>query len=340
MREMSDLEHANPLASALGPDTAALVIWRVRLKLAARDPLELPAFAGSLVRGALGAALRQVSCTTGEPTCTGCPEIPICPYGYGFETPLPADSPDHGAGPFVPHPFVLSLDAPARLAPGDPFTIELALIGRGRFHLASFVEALRWLSRRGLSSRRGRFAIERVEDISPRGPRAILLPEQAAFLAEPTDWTLADLARPAAGTLTLTTLSPMRLLARGEPVAELDLSLLLRALFRRIGALARYHCGFEPRVDYRGLLEHARTRTRVVERRLVWKELPRYSARQKRRMVLGGLEGSLAFEGDLAPALPFLLLGELLQVGKGTSFGLGRYRLDGPGQPARPSTMT
>lgn len=333
---MSDVETANAFASALGPDTAALVIWRVRLRLTARDPLELPAFAGSLVRGALGMALRQVSCTTGEPTCTGCPEIPVCPYGYGFETPLPADAPDRALGPFVPHPFVLSLDAPARLVPGDPFAIDLALIGRGRFHLASFVEAVRWLARRGLSARRGRFGIERVDDISPAGPRAILLPEQPVFLAEPTDWTLASLVQPAPGAVTLRTLSPLRLLARGEPVGELDLALLLRALFRRIGALARYHCGFEPQVDYPRLLEHARTQVRIVERRLVWKELPRYSARQKRRMVLGGLEGSLAFEGDLAPALPFLRLGELVQVGKGTSFGLGRYRLDGPGPLSPP----
>lgn len=315
-----------PFTEALGPQSAALAIWRVRLELTARDPIAFPEFAGSLVRGAFGRALRQVSCTTGQPACTNCPEIPVCPYGYGFETPLPPDATD-GAGPFVPHPFVLALDAARAIAPGEKFSVDLALIGRGRFQLASFVEAFRWLSRRGFKDGAQRFALTRVYDLAPVGARPILVPEHPLFLAEPTDWSLAMLPHMPSSRLTLTTRSPLRLLARGAPVAELDLPLLLRALFRRLGALARYHCGFEPQVDYAGLLAHAAAHTRVVERRLVWRELPRYSARQKRRMVLGGLEGSLTLEGDLAPALPFLALGELVQVGKGTSFGLGRYTL-------------
>lgn len=315
-------------SEALGPQGQSLVIWRVRLECTARDPIGFPAFAGSVVRGAFGLALRQVSCTTGAPTCDNCPEIPICPYGYGFETPIPPDAPDAGSGEHVPHPFVLALDAAQALAPGDRWHVDLTLVGRGRFQLASFVEAFRWLSRRGLRDGSSRFTLTRVYDLAPVGPRPILLPEHPLFLAEPTDWTLDSLARPVPPSVTLTTLSPLRLLARGARLENLALPELLRALFRRIGALARYHCGFEPEVDYAALLAHATSHTRVTTRRLVWKELPRYSARQKRRMVLGGLEGSLTLEGDLGPALPFLALGELLQVGKGTSFGLGRYRLD------------
>ncbi|MDI7261613.1 MAG: CRISPR system precrRNA processing endoribonuclease RAMP protein Cas6, partial [Thermodesulfobacteriota bacterium] len=33
------------------------------------------------------------------------------------------------------------------------------------------------------------------------------------------------------------------------------------------------------------------------------------------------------FEGDFEPFMPFLLLGEFIHVGKGTSFGLGKYEI-------------
>jgi CRISPR/Cas system endoribonuclease Cas6 (RAMP superfamily) len=43
----------------------------------------------------------------------------------------------------------------------------------------------------------------------------------------------------------------------------------------------------------------------------------------------GGFVGDATFEGDLAEFLPALRLGELVHVGKGTTFGLGKYRLEG-----------
>ena len=44
-------------------------------------------------------------------------------------------------------------------------------------------------------------------------------------------------------------------------------------------------------------------------------------------MKLGGLIGELSYVGDLKPFLPFLKMTEVFHVGKGTSFGLGRYKL-------------
>jgi hypothetical protein len=59
-----------------------------------------------------------------------------------------------------------------------------------------------------------------------------------------------------------------------------------------------------------------------------WVDWERYSARQDTRMTLGGFLGTATFEGDLAPFAPFLRVGEVVHVGKGTAFGLGRYRME------------
>jgi hypothetical protein len=54
-----------------------------------------------------------------------------------------------------------------------------------------------------------------------------------------------------------------------------------------------------------------------------------YSARQKSTMKLGGLRGKITFTGDLLSFMPFLRLGTEVNVGQGTSFGLGRYEIKG-----------
>ncbi|MEZ9591714.1 hypothetical protein BCU93_03375 [Vibrio breoganii] len=55
----------------------------------------------------------------------------------------------------------------------------------------------------------------------------------------------------------------------------------------------------------------------------------RYSARHEKRIPIGGLKGQVSFYGELGPLLPLLKIGELLQVGGKTTFGLGKYKLIG-----------
>ena len=44
-------------------------------------------------------------------------------------------------------------------------------------------------------------------------------------------------------------------------------------------------------------------------------------------MKLGGFVGSITFEGNMREFMPYLLAGEILHVGKGTGFGLGKYKI-------------
>ena len=65
----------------------------------------------------------------------------------------------------------------------------------------------------------------------------------------------------------------------------------------------------------------------VKERDTRWYDWERYSARQETRMKMGGILGRVTFSGDLTEFMPYLLLGGHLHVGKGTSFGLGKYEI-------------
>jgi hypothetical protein len=64
-----------------------------------------------------------------------------------------------------------------------------------------------------------------------------------------------------------------------------------------------------------------------------WTRWARYSGRQDRRMEWEGLVGPVEYDGDLKAFWPYLLFGQWIHVGSGTTFGLGRYCLEGMGMP-------
>ncbi len=63
----------------------------------------------------------------------------------------------------------------------------------------------------------------------------------------------------------------------------------------------------------------------VENQNLHWEDWERYSNRQETRMKMGGFVGEVTLLGELAPWLPLLKIGELTHVGKGATFGLGKY---------------
>jgi len=67
---------------------------------------------------------------------------------------------------------------------------------------------------------------------------------------------------------------------------------------------------------------------KVQEENLRWCEWERNSNRQEIKMKMGDLVDSVIFEGEVQEFVPFLLVGQYIYVGKGTSFGLGKYEIE------------
>ena len=79
-------------------------------------------------------------------------------------------------------------------------------------------------------------------------------------------------------------------------------------------------------MPFKELIERAE-KVRLVRQEIRWYDWERYSGRQKEKMKMGGLLGKITYEGDLIAFFPFLVLGSWINVGKGTSFGLGSYAI-------------
>jgi CRISPR/Cas system endoribonuclease Cas6 (RAMP superfamily) len=91
--------------------------------------------------------------------------------------------------------------------------------------------------------------------------------------------------------------------------------------------LAEVHCGHRTKINAKEVLASAAD-VKTEKSDLRWHDWERYSARQNTRMTLGGFVGRITFAGPLGPWWPLFEVGEVLHVGKGTAFGLGKYRIE------------
>jgi len=308
------------------------VEWaKFRIGLRAEEELHLPGYKGSTFRGAFGNAFRRVVCALRRDTCEECLVRAQCVYAYVFDTPVPQDSERMRKYPYAPHPFVIEPpeETDRTYPPGEPLTFGLVLVGKAIDYLPYFVYTFDRMGETGIGKGRGEFRLEEVYAVdADERPQRVYDAESQTLSGDHPRLSSSALVstEPSDGVVQLRFRTPTRIKYRGRLTLELTFEILVRNLLRRISSLAYFHCGEELDLDYRDLIERAKT-VDLAHRSLVWYDWERYSARQDTRMKLGGFTGRIAFRGDLDGFGPLLRTGEHLHVGKGTSFGLGRYRI-------------
>jgi hypothetical protein len=303
-----------------------LPIARYRLSVRMRNDLELPEYAGSMLRGQFGAALRYLSCTVGGTVCERCVRYRSCAYPAVFESPAPPDGSSIGLAQ-IPNPYVIEppLDT-ARIPAGELLIFHMVLVGSSLTRLALIVKAWRHAFQLGVGTTRSIGHLETVEWRVP-GARDLLIwnRDRGEIIAHDAELEIPEWTNVTQACLMLST--PLRLSHRGQILSAVQLTptVLLASLARRTTLLLRLQAGIECLFDGRAL--RADARALHDDRSLRWREWTRFSARQRREMPLGGLVGRWALEGALDRSMPWLWLAQYLHVGKNTTFGLGKIDL-------------
>jgi CRISPR/Cas system endoribonuclease Cas6 (RAMP superfamily) len=286
----------------------------------------LPGYLGSTLRGSLGWALKKTACALRRQQCTDCLLREQCGYAWIFETER-YDTARGGTVNARPHPFVLQPLSVGRelMAPGDPLEFDLRLFGSGNDYLPQLVYAVRLMGETGIGTGRrhglGRFVLDRVscQDL-------VVYSAGEEVLQRPAVQSL-DLAAQAGDTevrsVTVTLATPLRLKRKNSLQRELPFAELIRACLRRISALEDAYGPGEPELNYPGLIRRAAA-VRLADNGIRWRNLYRWSNRQKKKVSLSGLAGTSDYRGNLAEFLPLLKYAEQVNIGKQTVFGLGR----------------
>ncbi len=296
-----------------------------RFHIKARDKLRLPPYKGSTLRGAFGNTFKRVVCTIRGTPCPECILYRRCVYSYIFETPPPEGSEILRRYTAIPHPFVLEppLDTRTDFLPGEELECNLILIGRAIDYLPYFVYTFEEMCRRGLGKGRGRCVLDRIT----HDGKTIYLSSKKRLTDLPQTSAISfDSPASPPDTIRLRFITPTRLKFNNDLVLDLEFHHLIRNLLRRVSSLSYFHCGRRLDTDFKGMIERAE-QVETIERELKWHDWERYSSRQDTRMKLGGFTGIVEFNGDVGEFIPILRIGESIHVGKGTSFGLGKYEI-------------
>ena len=292
---------------------ADLPVLRLRFLLEPGRGFSPPPFPGSMFRGAFGHALIALCCRRRDQDCRTCDGVEACGYATVFG-PVRAEDGGRGAGPAdLPPRFVLGWDLdPAN--PHHPFHLDITLLGPGASRAEDVAAAVIRMCAGGLGADRARCEIREAWSLGPDSER-LPPPVRVSRLSE-------MLPRITASDRVVVTLeTPLRLKARGDWLTRPGFDDLLRAADRRLRLLASLPSQrWSPPADLELI--------RFEPAGLRWVEWERASSRQKAFHAQGGLLGSLAIAGPLGRHIDVLRAAAVVHLGKGTSFGLGRIRVE------------
>jgi len=295
-----------------------------RFELKTEQPFYLPAYAGSMMRGGFGRSFRRISCAFGRKPCEECMLRSRCFYHRIFET-----TTDKPGRPFqTTHPYIIRpIQKLGGKEEAEVLSLEVTLMDDALDALPHFVYAFIEFGRFGMGKERAQFELDRVvskgDILYQNGDSNIELPAEPMILdsfMEPVPDSVQQVQ--------LRFLTPVRAKIRQRYRSKLSFQDIVRLSTRRVRVLSRALEREDPFTEKTNKLMEQALDVRTVSSNCRWFDWRRYSSRQQQAMHLGGVVGEMSFAGDLTPYVPLLKAGEILHIGKNTSFGLGKVEVE------------
>ncbi len=296
----------------------AYKIFNFRLRFL--TPLYFDVYPAFVFRSLIGMELHRIACAFTDRICDGCSVRAICPYAFMFESPIDKANEAITGRNRAGHPFALFChDAYQNQV--EEIRLELSLFGRGIDYFPYIFHALASAGHKGVLRSRTRYIIVDVDEdgvslTAKRGKDGSVAEISAGTKAR--TWIYGG-AEPADRPLTLTLLSPLRLKVDGRYTMDFSADSLFARLFSRARMLSQLY----GHINDTSAAAPAGNFV-IAERKTTWLDLTHYSARQGKKLRMGGALGNFALASGMDRfAMSLLRFGRVFHAGKNPSFGLG-----------------
>ncbi len=277
----------------------------MRISLMSKETSVLPEYLGSTLRGAIGQALHHNTIAFN--------------YLYNNRT-LSGDKQD------IVNPYVIVPPAfnETSFHAGEELGFQFFLLGEAAQYARSLVNALHDIQKLKLGASRHPFILKKVtHSLDQRviwqeglfnevAARSVIVPYQS----------LSDIRR-----LTIRVHTPLRIRRNGALLEIIDFPTIIRNITHRVEAIAMRYGGWVDTMEI-DRLQTLASEISIIQSHLNFKSMKRYSNRLGKKMDFGGLLGTIQFEGELTPFVPWLYAAQILHIGRNTTFGMGRIEVE------------
>ena len=291
----------------------------LRMKL---DELIGSRFIEATIRGGFGHVFRRITCINKGEDCDNCQFNETCVFRFVFDTQPPANSSRMRKYNKVPRPFTLFVISDTPKA----FDVNIKLFGNSVKYLPYFTNSFIALGNIGLGKERTKFELQQVQDLTSGN---LLFEEGKHTNNRPLnrEFDLNDKNLRGPEKLQIHLETPLSLRKNGSQLIQIDFDSFIMTLMRRIGNIFYFHQGIEADIDYKHIKKLA-SEVEVIEDETIPVSRSRYSTRQNQKFNMDGILGNFTVFGNLNEIYKYLKLGEVIQVGRGTTFGQGKYKLE------------
>lgn len=279
----------------------------LKISLISLERAELPAYLGSTLRGAIGQSLYRTDRET---------------YDYLYRNGRKNDEQQDIVKPYIIIPPEFHGDK-FIVDRGEELVFEFVLLGDAVKYASSLALALQNIGHCGLGAQRYPFSLRQIVN---REDQRILWRRNIYYKTGGNEAIIPCHSLPGVTGAEIELRTPLRIRRGGQLLTEIQFQTLIRNITSRMIAITERYGGWVDREETERLIMLA-GEVRTVREDLSVFHLERYSNRVKEKMDFSGLMGSLEYEGELTPFVPWLLAAQILHIGRNTTFGMGKIEV-------------